>query len=322
MFQFKHALIQETAYASLLLSNRRGLHLQIAKHFEKAGAGYSRDIARQLSGEIARHFLGAEELALPYLVDAGDWAASAYAAPEASSYYRKALTNLETFAESHPEMAQRVYEGLGSLATLSGDVDAALINYDQMLALANATGFRPMQVSALNKKAFLVATFQGQLREAEALLAESERIARAGQDVAGLAELHTIQCGVCLSNGDFDGAVGHFDQSAELGEQLDLEEPLHFGITHTATTLMSMTRFEEGWQKAQKARQLAEDLGNRKYLAEVLTQPTVDYHFSRGDLRAPQEAAEEGLAIGCADWGFDCRISRLLPTGFDRPLAR
>ena len=100
-----------------------------------------------------------------------------------------------------------------------------------------------------------------------------------------------------LSNGDFDGAVGHFDRSAELGQQLDLEEPLLFGISHTATTLMSMTRFEEGWQKAQEARQLAERLGNRKYLAEVLTQPYVDYHVSRGDLLAAKEAAEEGLAI-------------------------
>jgi tetratricopeptide (TPR) repeat protein len=145
--------------------------------------------------------------------------------------------------------------------------------------------------------AFITATFHGELQQAEALLAKSERIARDYQDVAGLAELHTIQCSVCLSNGDFAGAVDHFDQSAELGEQLDLEEPLLFGISHTATTLMSMTRYEEGWQKAQEARRLAERLGNRKYLAEVLTQPYVDYHISRGDLRAARDSAQEGLAI-------------------------
>ncbi len=299
VYQFRHALIQDTAYASLLLSSRRLLHLQVAEHLEKVGIGYSGEIARQLTGEIARHFLGAEEQgrALPYVVEAGDWAASAYATPEASGYYRQALAILKSVSEYQLEVAQRAYEGLGSISSLSGDVDAALAYYDEMLELATTVDYSPMQVSALNKKAFIVATFQGKLTQAEELLAESERIARDYQDVAGLAELHTIQCGVCLSNGDFDGAVGHFDRSAELGQQLDLEEPLLFGISHTATTLMSMTRFEEGWQKAQEARQLAERLGNRKYLAEVLTQPYVDYHVSRGDLLAAKEAAEEGLAI-------------------------
>ena len=299
MYQFKHALTQETAYDSLLLSNRRKLHLQVAEHLEKVGASYSGDIASQLSGEIARHFLGAEKQAraLPYLVEAGDWAASAYATPEATSYYRQALALLEKVSEYQLETAQRAFEGLASIFTLSGDASAALEIYEEMLELAGSVDYSPMQVSALNKKAFIAATFHGQLVQAEALLAESERIAREYQDVAGLAELHTIQCGVCLSNGDFDGAVGHFDQSAELGQQLDLEEPLLFGISHTATTLMSMTRFEEGWQKAQEARDLAERLGNRKYLAEVLTQPYVDYHVSRGGLRAARESAEEGLAI-------------------------
>jgi tetratricopeptide (TPR) repeat protein len=200
-------------------------------------------------------------------------------------------------AEYQLELAQRVYEGLGSIFTLSGDVSAAQKIYEEMLELARKVDYSPMEVSALNKIAFITATFHGQLAQAEALLAESERIARDYQDVAGLAELHTIQCGVCLSNGDFDGAVGHFDRSAELGEQLDLEEPLLFGISHTATTLMSMTHFEEGWQKAQEARQLAERLGNRKYLAEVLTQPFVDYYISKGDLQAALRTAEEGLEI-------------------------
>ncbi|UCG24028.1 MAG: AAA family ATPase [Chloroflexota bacterium] len=299
MYQFKHALTQETAYDSLLLSNRRKLHLQVAEHLEEMGAAHSGDIAFRLSGEIARHYLGAEKQAraLPYLVEAGDWAASAYATPEATSYYRQALALLEDVPEYQLETAQRAFEGLASIFTLSGDVSAALEIYEEMLELANSVDYSPMQVSALNKKAFIAATFHGQLGQAEALLAESERIARDYQDVAGLAELHTIQCGVCLSNGDFAGAVGHFDQSAELGQQLDLEEPLLFGISHTATTLMSMTRFEEGWQKAQEARKLAERLGNRKYLAEVLTQPYVDYHVSQGDLQAARDSAEEGLAI-------------------------
>jgi class 3 adenylate cyclase/tetratricopeptide (TPR) repeat protein len=299
LYQFTHALLQETVYASLLLSSRRALHLQVAGYYEEMGANYSSDIVQQWSGETARHFLaaGEEARALPYLVGAGDWAASAYAMPEAGAFYRQALAILDNLTEYQLEVAQRAYEGLASTFTLTGDVPAAQETYQAMLKLAREVDYAPMEVSALNKIAFIAATLHGDLEEAETLLAESERIARKYNYLAGLAELHTIQCGVCLATGDFDGAVGHFDQSADLGRQLDLEEPLLFGITHTATTLMSMTRYEEGWQKAQEARQLAQRLGNRKYLAEILTQPFVDYHISQGDLEAAKQSAAEGLEI-------------------------
>ena len=137
MYQFKHALTQETAYDSLLLSSRRSASFAGCRVLEAAGAEHSGDIAQQLTGEIARHFLGAEEpaRALPYLVEAGDWAASAYATPEASGYYRQALAILENVAEYQLEMAQRAYEGLGSIFTLSGDVTAALEIYEEMLEL-------------------------------------------------------------------------------------------------------------------------------------------------------------------------------------------
>ena len=89
-YMYKHVLTQEAAYASLLLSRRRELHLQVARSVE-------RQRPEQVH-EIARHFLEAQEqsLAVPYLVEAGDQAARAYATPEAVGYFKRVLDILNT----------------------------------------------------------------------------------------------------------------------------------------------------------------------------------------------------------------------------------
>ncbi|MBI3760286.1 MAG: AAA family ATPase, partial [Chloroflexi bacterium] len=77
VYQFKHVLTQETAYASLLLSKRRELHRRVAECLERTD--------KERVNDIARHFLEAHDTAkaLPYLVEAGDRAARAYSMPEA-----------------------------------------------------------------------------------------------------------------------------------------------------------------------------------------------------------------------------------------------
>ena len=87
---FKHALTQETAYASLLMSRRREIHKRVAQCLEQ--------IDPERVHEIARHYVEAREpaLALPYLVDAGDRAAKAYSTTDAIGFYNQALEVLET----------------------------------------------------------------------------------------------------------------------------------------------------------------------------------------------------------------------------------
>ncbi|MBI4790196.1 MAG: AAA family ATPase, partial [Chloroflexi bacterium] len=143
VYLFKHALTQETAYASVLLSKRRDLHRRVAECLEK------RDPTRV--HDIARHFLQADEetRALPYLVEAADRAARAYATPEAIPYYQRALEILQKV--DNLELARRAHEGLGGALTLANDVAGAVKNYETMLDVAKARNDIAMQVSALNK---------------------------------------------------------------------------------------------------------------------------------------------------------------------------
>lgn len=297
VYTFKHVVTQETAYGSLLLSKRRELHKRMAEFLE--------NLDTERANDIARHFLEAREgaRALPYMVTAGDRAAHAYSTKEAIGFYKQALEVLETVDDV--QVTRRTYEGLGGVLASTFDVQGATDTYQKMYELGKTHGDLPMQVSALNKLGFVSALMQGRMQDAEQLLGNAQRLANESEDLPGLAECHMTYCYIRTAAGDFDDAVGHLSESAEIGRNLDMEEPRLFGLTHTANTLTYMTRFDEAWEKAQEARQLAEELGNQKWLAELSVISVPIYHLRNGDLDAARLSAEEGTTIaariGAAD---------------------
>ena len=303
LYTYKHALTQEAAYASLLLSRRRELHLQVAQCLE-------RNSPEQVH-EIARHFLETQEQgrAVPYLVEAGDQAARAYATPEAIGYYKRALDILTTTQD--PKLHCRAFEGLGCALTFGNDVPAAVDNYHGMFHAGQEYGDMPMQVSALNKLAFVTALFQGQFPEAEEHLADAERLASQCGDLAGLAEYHMTYCYLTVPFGEFDEAIAHLGEADRIGREQDMEEPRLFGLVHTAHTLAYMTRFDEAWEVAQEARQLAEKMGNGKWHSDLLGFSIAIHHIRNGDLGAAQQSAQKGAdlaaQIGAAEQeGYAC----------------
>ena len=280
---------QETAYASLLLSRRRELHRRVAECLEQIDA--------ERVNEIARHFLEAQEQAraLPYLVDAGDRSARAYSTPDAIGFYTQALEILETVQDSG--LARRAYEGLGGALTFAYDVQRAVETYRKMLDLAKASDDIPMQVSALNKLGFVTALMQGQLPEGDEILLDAQRLANQSKDLAGLAECHMIYCYIRTATGDFDNVLDHQSESAQIGEELNLEEPKLFGLTHMANTLTFLTRFDEAWEKAQEALQVAEEAGNQKYLSELKSFSIAFHNLRNGDPDTASRSAEEGMTV-------------------------
>jgi ABC-type oligopeptide transport system substrate-binding subunit/class 3 adenylate cyclase len=92
-FRFKHALIQEAAYRTLLASQRKELHQKAAEWLEGEYAGGEDEVL----GLLAHHWLAAddEEKAVRYLTRAGDRARLEWALDEAIGHYRALLPLLE-----------------------------------------------------------------------------------------------------------------------------------------------------------------------------------------------------------------------------------
>ena len=123
-YRFKHALIQETAYRSLLKRRRRELHGATARALQ----GLFKDRTEEIAGSLAHHLMQAGDLsgALHHGTIAGDRSAARFANTEAIASYRLALDagrarrrdSGDTVA-ADPSIG-RVAESLGQVLTLVG----------------------------------------------------------------------------------------------------------------------------------------------------------------------------------------------------------
>ena len=96
-YLFKHALIQEAAYRTLLTDRRTDLHRRAARWLERQHAANEEEVY----GLLAHHWLAAADLdkAEAYLTRAGDKARQEYALDEAIGHYRALLPLLERRGE-------------------------------------------------------------------------------------------------------------------------------------------------------------------------------------------------------------------------------
>jgi ABC-type transport system substrate-binding protein/class 3 adenylate cyclase len=91
-YRFRHGLVQEVAYASLVDSKRRKLHKRVGEALESI----FQEAPEEAYGLLARHFTEADEpeKAVEYLLKAGDAARAVYADKEALDHYAKARAYL------------------------------------------------------------------------------------------------------------------------------------------------------------------------------------------------------------------------------------
>ena len=96
-FRFKHALIQDAAYRTIVREQRNLLHRRAAEWLGRQYAGREDEVA----GLLAHHWLGAEDedRAAVHLTRAGDRARQEYALDEAIAHYRQLLPILERRGE-------------------------------------------------------------------------------------------------------------------------------------------------------------------------------------------------------------------------------
>lgn len=115
IYRFKHALIQETAYHTLVASKRTDLHRRAAEWFE----GFYRERPERVYGLIAHHWLAAADpaKAAQYLRLAGDRARDEWALDEAIGHYRQLTPLLER--TGHQQEAAEVLFQLGTTLHLA-----------------------------------------------------------------------------------------------------------------------------------------------------------------------------------------------------------
>ena len=147
VYGFRHALLQEAAYASLLRSERRNIHARIARTAEREGRVFG-----PIGPEwLAHHYAeaGLEERAARLWLAAAGSAMDTFANEEAAAHLARCLDALDALragaAPLSPELEAVGLEAmiaLGDLASLADDLDAANDWYRRAMTLPAAAAQR------------------------------------------------------------------------------------------------------------------------------------------------------------------------------------
>jgi class 3 adenylate cyclase/predicted ATPase len=141
-YTFKHALVQDAAYQSLLKSKRQHLHARIARALEQRLP----DVVEPGPEVLARHFTdaGLAQKAIPYWRRAGELAAAHSANVEATAHIGKALELIGTLQNGtehlEEELALRLAIGGPLIATRSEGAPEVEANYSRAWALCDQLG--------------------------------------------------------------------------------------------------------------------------------------------------------------------------------------
>jgi transcriptional regulator with AAA-type ATPase domain/class 3 adenylate cyclase/tetratricopeptide (TPR) repeat protein len=133
-YMFKHAVIQDAAYQSLLSQRRRALHAAIGQAIEEIYADHLEEYAAVLAYQYARS--DRPDRALRYALMAGDRAARVYANVEATAHYEQALVAARALPPS-PDAQRMEIDAIVRLAGV-GTTRQDLLRNRESLAGARA----------------------------------------------------------------------------------------------------------------------------------------------------------------------------------------
>ncbi|NIR28202.1 MAG: AAA family ATPase [Gammaproteobacteria bacterium] len=230
-YAFKHALVQEVAYESLLKKTRRGYHEAIAEALERP----SRSIAETEPELLAHHYTEAalSEEAIKYWLLAGEKAAQRSANREAVSHLRKGLQMLETLPEGkeRDERELRFLIALGPALMATRGWDAAEVEqvYDRARNLARHTAHVEALFPAI-WGLWLVAHAGGDAPTARRLYDELFALVGEEKDSMLLLQAHHAGGSTMCSDGKLHRAQHHIDEGIAL-YRMDAHagQALHYG---------------------------------------------------------------------------------------------
>jgi predicted ATPase len=178
-YMFKHALVQDAAYSTLLRGRRRQIHARIAATLED---GFPNVVTTQ-PALLAQHFThaGLTEKSVEYWLKAGQQAVARCAMTEAVSQLQKGLELLANMPEGvqrqHCELDLRVSLGPALIATKGYSAPEVGSNYTRVSTLANELD-RPEYLAALLEGQWVFYVVRGKLKLALSVAKQIEKSVR------------------------------------------------------------------------------------------------------------------------------------------------
>ena len=309
-YRFKHALIQDTAYESLLKRRRQELHARIAASIE---ARFPQLVEAQPE-LVARHFGEAAlaEKAIPYWLRAGHLAAARSANMEAIAHLRSGLECVQALvpgaSRSSFELSLQLALGGPPIATriCFREAEAAYLRAEE---LGRELQSEPDLFAALRGLGY-VYQVRANLDRATSLVEEVVALAKRSADPELLAEADQFAGVISFHLGQFQSSRDRLEKSADGGEYrgryhsevygIDTRVLCHGYISHCDWHLGHPIR---GLKIAEEGLALAREISHPFSIALALNYLAMLLQHQR-DADAALHAAVEARNI-CAEYRFD-----------------
>jgi len=309
-YTFKHALIQDAAYQSLLKSTRQQYHQRIAEVLVEQFA----ETAEVQPELLAHHYTqaGLTEQAVLYWQQAGQRALERSAMPEAVAHLTHGLEVLDTL----PDTPARAQQELGlqialgpALLNIRGHVPEVERVYTRARALCQQVGDTQQLFPVLWGLRY-VHQVQGQSQRAYEVGEELLGVARQLQDSVLFVEAHRAQGNVAFWRGEFGLAQAHVQHAlARYDPQQMRDHVVRYGQNpgvfcrlFGAVTLWLLGYPDQARQWSEAALTHAQELGHAFTLQQALCFSAL-LHLLRREAAVAQERAEAQRAL-CTEQGF------------------
>jgi len=293
-YAFRHVLIQETAYDSILIKKRTELHRQIGEALEELHTNRIEEFAPL----VANHFYAAQDSrSLKYDILAGEKAARLYANAEAATHFSRALEVARHYG-NNAEQITKLYTQLGSALELSGRYEQALQNYDDMQTFGRERGEPSTEMTALMAKATMYSIFSGihDSSLSEQMLVQALDISREIGDRAAQAKLSWNLMLTYLFSKRPDQALEHGELALSLARESDDREQLAFVLNDLCRLYTCRGEFEKAYEVIQEARELWRMLDHQVMLADSLGSEA-EARFNAGEFKQALKCSQDALQI-------------------------
>ena len=320
LYTFKHMLLQEAAYQSLLRSQRLALHARIAAVIETEFP----EVVDTEPELLAYHCSRAElaEKATGYWLRAGTTAMGRSANLEAINHLRHGLARLDGIASEQDrtrlELQLQLALGQALIAARGYTATETAQAFKRAEELVDSIGDTRQRYSVLYG-IFVGHLIAGQVSLASAPMDRMIELASADGDEAYLCMVYRLRGSLSFFRGDLAAAHKELTQAIALYSPRVRERlALHFGPDSGAAAeiFLAMTQWLEGLpdsalRSADSAVRQARELNNSLTIGQVLTL-AAQLHYMAGNDNRMFELSKEGNEtcerIGIRYFGAICRL--------------
>src|SRR5258705_13816541 len=247
-YMFRHALVQEAAYSSLVRIDRRMVHLAVGQALEQL---YPAQLdSSDLTPLLARHFAeaGDPQRALRYYAIAGQAAARIYANAEAIQHFGRAIEIAMHLPNPLIDVSE-LFLRRGRTFELSAQDAEAIANYEALEAWATSVNNRAALLAGLIARATIYVKPSVAANQALGYDLSQRALALAREQGDRPAEAKALWnlLQYYIAVGRVEAALEHGEQALAIAREQGLRELIAYVLTDLFKVFFQVQGHEPAW---------------------------------------------------------------------------